>query len=65
MMLPLPSAIRAARKAAGLTQAQAAELVSVALSTWRKWEAGTHRMPQAMLEMFQIKTRQSKCSVEK
>lgn len=65
MTPPLPSAIRAARKAARLTQAQAAELVSVALSTWGKWEAGTHRMPQATFEMFLIKAQQSKCGAEK
>lgn len=64
MTPPLPSSIRTARKAARLTQAQAAELVSVALSTWRKWEAGTHRMPPTAFEMFQIRTQQSRNNVE-
>lgn len=65
MTPPLPAVIRTARKAAGLTQKQAAETVSVSLSTWGKWEAGTHRMPVSTFEMFLIKTRQSKCGVEK
>ncbi|WP_366918410.1 helix-turn-helix domain-containing protein [Acetobacter senegalensis] len=63
-MPPAPSSIRTARKSAGLTQAQAAETVSVAISTWRKWEAGTHRMPPPSFEMFLLKT-QSKKAVEK
>jgi transcriptional regulator with XRE-family HTH domain len=65
---PSPATIRTARKAARLTQKQAAELVSVSLSTWGKWEAGTHRMPASTFEMFLIKTqqlKQSKCGVEK
>ena len=64
MTPPSPSSIRSARKSAGLTQKCAAETVSVALSTWRKWEAGTHRMPPPSFEMFLLKT-QSKVSVEK
>lgn len=64
MTPPAPSAIRSARKAAGLTQKSAAETVSVALSTWRKWEAGTHRMPPPSFEMFLLKT-QPKRVVEK
>lgn len=57
MTPPSPAAIRTARKAARLTQKQAAETVSVSLSTWGKWEAGTHRMPASTFEMFLIKTR--------
>lgn len=37
---PTPAEIRAAREAAGLTQAQAAELVHAAsYRTWQNWEA--------------------------
>ncbi|WP_373320248.1 helix-turn-helix domain-containing protein [Gluconacetobacter sacchari] len=46
--------MRAARKAVRLTQAEAAEVVSVCQATWKKWEAGVHRMPPASFHAFQM-----------
>jgi transcriptional regulator with XRE-family HTH domain len=42
---PTPEQIRAARKVAGLTQAQAAALVGVNDRGWRRYEAGDVKMP--------------------
>lgn len=57
---PTPAEIRAAREAAGLTQAQAAELVHTHLNSWQQWEAdvGTpahRRMHPAFWELFRLK----------
>lgn len=38
--------IKEARKTAGLTQAAAAELISVPKRTWEDWEAGKHKPPK-------------------
>lgn len=54
---PEPAAIRDARKAAGLTQEQAGALVYASGRLWRYWEAGEHRMPPGLWELFQIKAR--------
>jgi len=53
---PTPAAIRAAREAAGLTQAQAAFRVHVDARSWRKWENGERAMHNAFWELFQLKT---------
>lgn len=53
---PPPTRIRMARQQAGMTQAQAAQTVSVSQSTWKRWESGRHRMPPAMMDMFTIVT---------
>lgn len=65
---PSPKEIRAARKAAGLTQAQATTLVSEAQGTsayrvWQAWETpvsqGNHRpIPLLVWEMFLLLTEQ-------
>jgi DNA-binding transcriptional regulator YiaG len=52
---PKPDEIRFARKSAGLTQTQAAALLSVTLNTWQKWEYGDFRMNKANWELFNIK----------
>lgn len=44
--------LRDLREQAGLTQAQAAELVRATEGTWRAWEAGIRRMPAAAMELF-------------
>ncbi|MDN7351553.1 helix-turn-helix domain-containing protein [Acetobacter senegalensis] len=44
----------AARKEAGLTQQQSADLLGVHLRTWQKWEYGKREMSPAYLEMFLI-----------
>lgn len=59
-MAPTPDGIRAARRSAGLTQAEAAALLGKALRTWQGWEApigaSSHRsMDPALLELFSIK----------
>lgn len=54
-MKPSPEEIRAARKAAGLTQTQAAHLVYCSLRTWQQWEAGRSKMPQGLWELFMSK----------
>ena len=55
MTSPEPDAIRKARKAAGLTQTEAATLVHVGLRTWQMWEAGDRSMPANAWELFCIK----------
>ncbi len=54
---PQPGAIRAARAAAGLTQAQAGALIYTPLRTWQDWEAGRRPMHPAFFELFLIKIR--------
>lgn len=59
---PTPAQVRAARKAAGLTQTQAAELVHAAgWRTWWNWEkesssAESREIPLAAWDLFLIKT---------
>lgn len=57
---PSPGEIRQARKAAGLTQTQAGELIHSTCRAWQKWEAeqGSNDhcgMPLANWELFLIK----------
>lgn len=52
---PRPVEIRAARHAAGLTQANAAKLVLSSLRAWEDWEAGRRRMHPAFWELFKLK----------
>lgn len=55
MQSPARTEIRQARKQAGLTQSQAAELVHVSAAGWRKWESGAREMHAAFWELFLIK----------
>ena len=58
-MNPDAASVRAARKAAGLSARQAAELVGVTTVTWQRWEGKTSRqttIPAACWELFLIKT---------
>lgn len=64
---PTPAAIRQARDNAGLSQAQAAKLISAACTspyrTWQSYEAPAHTanhrsMPLASWEMFLLLTEQ-------
>jgi len=57
---PSPTEVRAAREAAGLTQAQAAALVHASPRNWQQWEqdegANVRRMHPGLWELFRIKT---------
>lgn len=56
---PTPEAILAARKDAGLSQAQAAAVVHrPSYRTWQDWERGRARMPTDAWELFLLKTGQ-------
>jgi DNA-binding transcriptional regulator YiaG len=52
---PSAAEIKAARKKANLTQAEAAELVHALERSWRYWEAGSVHMPTGLWELFLIK----------
>jgi len=58
--MPKPDEIKKARQAAGLTQQQAGELLSVGVRTWQRWEYGERKMSPALWELFRIKTREGK-----
>jgi DNA (cytosine-5)-methyltransferase 1 len=55
---PKPPEIRAAREAAGLTQAEAGELVHVSMRGWQQWEAGERPMHPAFWELFRRKLKE-------
>lgn len=52
---PTPDEIRAARKASGLSQTAAAELIYSTLRTWQDWEAGKAHMHPGLWELFRQK----------
>ncbi|MDE2441816.1 MAG: helix-turn-helix domain-containing protein [Betaproteobacteria bacterium] len=52
---PNPDEIRAAREAAGLTQATAAALIYRTLRNWQQWEGGERRLDPALWELFLLK----------
>lgn len=54
-----PAEIRAAREAAGLTQAQAAALVHSHKITWCNWESGKFPIDPARWELFRLKCARS------
>lgn len=53
---PSPAEIRAARKAAGLTQAAAAAVIHSTRRTWQDWERGIATMHPGLWELFRIKS---------
>lgn len=54
---PTPAEVAEARKAAGLTQAQAAALVDLGAPTrWGEYECGRRKMQVYRWELFTIKT---------
>lgn len=55
---PEPETIRARRKEANLTQAEAAQLVHCYERRWREWEAGTYTMAPGLWELFLLKVGQ-------
>lgn len=60
MKSPTKEQIQQARKDAGLTQVQAAELVYSTRRTFQDWEYGVSPMHPAIWELFLIKTKDSK-----
>ena len=52
MTYPTPAQILAARKAAGLTQAQAARLLELPTPRWNEYERGKVRMSRQMWRLF-------------
>lgn len=52
---PRPIEIARARKVAGLTQTEAAELIHASMRAWQQWEAGERQMHPAFYELFLIK----------
>ena len=62
---PTPEAVRAARAAAGLTLAQASDLVFVHIQTWAKWESAQREMHAAFFELFLLKTGQQRLIVDR
>lgn len=55
---PTPDQIKQARKDAGLTQAEAANIVYVSLRAWQHYEDGKRGMPLANWNLFLLKTEQ-------
>lgn len=53
--MPTKEQVKQVRLDAGLSQTEAARLVSSSLRTWQYWEAGTFKMPAAKWELFQNK----------
>lgn len=53
-MTPTPDDLRAARAAAGHTQAQAADAVRASRRSWAAWEAGTTAMPAGLWLLYRL-----------
>lgn len=54
-----PAAVRGARQAAGLTQAQAAQLVDLGhLARWSEYERGQHQIDRGRWALFLLATGQ-------
>lgn len=47
MLMPTPDEIRNAREAAGLTQAEAADLLGVTREAWARYEVGMREMVES------------------
>ena len=59
MKTPTPPEVRAARQAAGHTQAEAArEVHAGSYRTWQDWERGRRKMPLAAWDLYLTKTDQ-------
>ncbi len=53
---PTPAQIKAARKAAGLTQKQAGDLIKGSMRAFQDYEGGQRHMHPGLFELFSIKT---------
>ena len=49
-----PTALRKARKAAGLTQREAGALIGASAKLVQQWESGYRNMPRAKFELWKI-----------
>ena len=56
MKPPLTTTIRARRKEAGITQAQASALIHASVRAWQAYEAGDRRMHPGLWALFKIRT---------
>jgi putative transcriptional regulator len=56
MTRPTPAQVLAARKAAGMTQTEAAEIVYSSLRAWQQWEAGDRSMHPAIWQWWLHRT---------
>lgn len=57
MTNPTPEQIKQARKDAGLTQTQAADLIYKSCRAWQQYEKGDREMDKAFFELFTLKTK--------
>ena len=57
-MTPTPDDLRAARAAAGHTQAQASHAVRASRRSWAAWEAGETAMPAGLWLLYRLLTEQ-------
>lgn len=55
---PTSDQVAAVRQAAGLTQAKSANLVHVAVRTWKQYEAGDRTPHVALWELYLLKSGQ-------
>lgn len=60
MITPNALQVIDARKDAGLTKQEAADVLGVHKETWLKWESGRHKMGKASYALFRIKTNSKK-----
>ena len=51
----IPEQIKAVRLKAGLTQAEAAKLISYSKRAWQDWEQGRKPMRDAVMDFFLLK----------
>ena len=47
--------VREARKSAGLTQGQAADMVAISIQAWQNYEYGKTPIPLATWQLFKVK----------
>ena len=52
---PAPEQVKQARKDAGLTQTQAADLIYKSCRAWQQYEKGDRAMDIALFELFMFK----------
>lgn len=63
MMAPTPEEIRAARKAAGMTQKEAGELVGLSMTSWMRYETKQAPMDPWRFDYFLLLTGQKKLEI--